>query len=129
LKNWPGRKKRTETTNIFQHGSSFVVMLFAQFSGQNGLRSIENSFNSQGNLLYHLGIAGSEVFKKLFYRILENVPRNNQKKFAFKNPFYAVDATVIGLCMNKFPMHLFVIQILWMQKLMMLLKCTGSGGR
>jgi len=114
--------KQEKADRNFKHFSAwkqFVVMLFAQFSGQNGLRSIENSFNAQRNTFYHLGITdreikrttlayanehrSSEFFEKLFYQLLEKVPRNNQKKCAFKNPFYAVDATVIGLCMNTFP--------------------------
>ncbi len=34
----------------------FVSMLFAQLSGQTGLRDIENSFESISNQLYHMGV-------------------------------------------------------------------------
>lgn len=40
----------------FSSWSHFCTMLFAQFSGQSGLRSMEDGTNKQGKSLYHLGI-------------------------------------------------------------------------
>src|SRR5215469_13613389 len=39
--------------------TQFVAMLFAQISGQHGLRSIEQSMNSQRNAWHHMGIANT----------------------------------------------------------------------
>src|SRR5215469_14915553 len=38
----------------------FICMLFAQISGQHGLRSIEQSMNNQRNSWYHMGINNTE---------------------------------------------------------------------
>ena len=40
--------------------TQFIAMLFAQLSGQHGLRSIEQGMNNQKNSWYHLGITNTE---------------------------------------------------------------------
>jgi hypothetical protein len=40
--------------------TQFVAMLFAQISGQHGLRSIEQGMNSQKSGWYHAGITNTE---------------------------------------------------------------------
>jgi hypothetical protein len=42
----------------FTSWTQFVSMLFAQLSGQSGLRSIEDGINQQRSSLYHLGASG-----------------------------------------------------------------------
>ena len=103
----------------FSSWSHFTTMLFAQLSGQSGLRSIEDGINRQGKALYHLGIPrlvkrstisyantnrSSDLFEQLFYSILKLVPIGKQSHgFKFKNPLYSIDATTIDLCLTLFP--------------------------
>lgn len=103
----------------FTSWSHFVTMLFAQLSGQSGLRSIEDGINQQPRSLYHLGISqpvkrstisyanekrDAKLFEDLFYKLLNQVPTGKQKHgFRFKNPLYSIDATTIDLCLKLFP--------------------------
>jgi hypothetical protein len=103
----------------FTSWAHFVSMLFAQLTGQTGLRSIEDGINQQYASLYHLGLSqkvrrstisyanenrDSALFEDLFYAILEDVHTNRNKHgFKFKNPLYSIDATTIDLCLNLFP--------------------------
>jgi hypothetical protein len=97
--------------------NQFVAMLYAQASGKESLREVSTGFNVQKNTWYHLGVntvarstladANSrrdcEIFEKLFYSLLnrckEIIPDN---KFNFDNPLYALDASVINLCLSVF---------------------------
>ena len=106
-------------TKGFSCWAHFVTMLFAQLSGQSGLRSIEDGINQQQKSLYHLGISQPvkrstisyantnrdyTLYEALFYKILEQVHTENQKHgFRFKNPLYSIDATTIDLCLKLFP--------------------------
>jgi hypothetical protein len=102
----------------FTSWAHFVSMLFAQLSGQHGLRSIEDGINQQQSSLYHLGISRSikrstiayanenrnaALYESLFYAILEHVPQGQRHGFRFKNPLYSIDATTIDLCLTLFP--------------------------
>jgi len=106
--------------------TQFVTMLFSQISGQHGLRSIEQSMNSQRDSWYHMGIANngremkrstlsyanahrdSNLFKALFEALLaETQSINSSHGFRFKNPLYSIDTTVIDLCLKLFPWALF----------------------
>ena len=102
----------------FTSWAQFVCMLFAQLSGQSGLRSIEDGLNQQRESLYHLGISrnvkrstiayanenrDAALFESLFYEILDRVPTGQKHGFRFKNPLYSIDATTIDLCLNLFP--------------------------
>jgi hypothetical protein len=102
----------------FSTWAHFTTMLFAQVSGQNGLRSIENGINHQSSALYHLGIPKlvkrstiysnktreADFFEQLFYTILQKVQKQKQNHgFRFKNPLYSIDATTIDLCLKIFP--------------------------
>lgn len=103
----------------FSSWSHFVTMLFAQLTGQSGLRSIEDGINQQKKSLYHLGIPrlvkrstiayanekrDAKLYEDLFYSILKTVPCDKQTHgFCFKNPLYSIDATTIDLCLNLFP--------------------------
>src|SRR5215469_14783775 len=102
--------------------TQFVTMLFAQISGQHGLRSIEQSMNNQRNCWYHMGISNPErgikrstlsyanarrdsnLFYALFLCLLvEAQSKKEAHGFRFKNPLYSIDATTIDLCLNLFP--------------------------
>ena len=99
----------------FTTWEQFSVMLFAQITNQNGLRSIENSMNQNRNSFYHLGFTkdikkstlsyansnrSCEVFEMLYYSILNTLSRGAVKKF--RKNLCAIDATTIGLNMHAF---------------------------
>jgi hypothetical protein len=102
--------------------TQFVSMLFAQVSGQHGLRSIEKGMNSQKSSWYHLGIESKEREVKrstlsyannrrdagLYEGVFEQVLGEAQKmesphRFRFKNPLGSFDSTIIDLCLKLFP--------------------------
>ena len=102
----------------FSSWAHFVCMLFAQLSGQSGLRSIEDGLNQQRKSFYHLGISrnvkrstiayanenrNAALYEELFYEILDRVPTGQKHGFRFKNPLYSIDATTIDLCLKLFP--------------------------
>ena len=85
-------------------------MLFAQISGKDSLREIENALLANHKRLYHLGMEAvaksilseamnrrnPEIFKALFEEILDRVMAVAPKhKFKFKNPLYAIDSTTM----------------------------------
>lgn len=101
----------------FNCWTQFVAMLYAQLSGQTGLRGIENGIALQSNKLYHLGVIPVkrstlsyannrrpyEIYEKLFYVLLSRLHSQNKKhKFRFKKPLYSVDASTIDLCLSMF---------------------------
>ena len=102
--------------------TQFIAMLYAQISGQHGLRSIESGMNSQKNGWYHMGITNTErevkrstlsyanahrdsdLFKALFESLVteaQSMPCSHD--FRFKNPLYSIDSTIIDLCLKLFP--------------------------
>jgi putative transposase len=102
--------------------TQFVCMLFAQISGQHGLRSIEQSMNNQRNVWYHMGITNTErkvkrstlsyanarrdssLFKALFFTlVLEAQSKKAAHGFKFKNPLYSIDSTTIDVCLKLLP--------------------------
>ena len=100
----------------FSSWKQFAVMAFAQITGQNGLRSIENALNSQMASFYHLGLSSAvkrstisyankihspDFFEALYYQLFSGLDRGARK--VTEKKLYAVDATTIGLCMNDFP--------------------------
>lgn len=102
----------------FSCWDQFSAMLFAQLSGQKGLRGIEAGLETNKNRLYHLGIApvkrstlsyannnrDSKIYEELFYSLLGTLHGKRKKHgFRFKNPLYSVDASTIDLCLNLFP--------------------------
>jgi len=102
--------------------TQFAAMLFAQISGQHGLRSIEQGMNSQKNSWYHMGISNTEreikrstlsyanthrdaeLYKSLFENLVAEAQSMPGKHgFKFKNPLYSIDSTVIDLSLELFP--------------------------
>lgn len=97
--------------------NQLTTLLYAQASGKESLREIEQGLAINDSRLYHLGLphvkrstlADSnqrrdyKIFEGLFYKILERCKDYTPKhKFRFKNPLYSLDATVIGLCLSVF---------------------------
>lgn len=95
----------------------FTAMLFAQFTGQTGLRGIENGLEANKQSLYHTGAKvvsrttlsyanthrPAAIYEELFYSLFAKVAKHSTKhRLRFKNPLYSVDATTIDLCLNMF---------------------------
>jgi hypothetical protein len=98
--------------------NQFTAMVFAQYTNQSSLKSIESGLLANNRCLYHLGISKTSkstlayanenrdyrVYEHLFYHIYEKVkqlaPRH---RFRFSNKLSSVDATTIDLCKTSFP--------------------------
>ena len=103
----------------FTTWNQLSVLLYAQASGKNSLRDIQNGFAAQSRHLYHLGLPAGiakstladananrdyRIYEKLFYSLLDRCRSMTPKhRFRFKNPLYLLDATVIDLCLATFP--------------------------
>lgn len=98
--------------------NQLTVLLYAQISGKDSLRDIENGLLAQTNKIYHLGLQSVkrstlsdanntrnwQIYESLFYELLERCKRITPKHgFKFKNPLHSIDATVIDLCLSEFP--------------------------
>jgi len=102
----------------FKCRSWFIANLYAQISGKDSLREIETALKTQKSKWYHLGLSNISrstlahanqhrhygICESLFYRFLARcrdlTPRH---KFKFQNPLFALDASVIDLCLSLFP--------------------------
>ena len=104
--------------------NQLMVMLYAQLTGKDSLRDIQQGLNLRDSKLYHLGIKSiarstisransnrsCKIFENLFYALLgkcnELAFANNhikREKFKFNNPIYAIDGSNIDLCLSLFP--------------------------
>lgn len=101
----------------FNCWNQLTTLLYAQASGKDSLREIEQGLQVQDSKRYHLGLPkikrstladanqkrSYQIYETLFYKILKRcqglTPRH---KFKFKNPLYTLDATTIDLCLNSF---------------------------
>lgn len=109
-------------TKYFTGWQQLITLLFAQAGRKDSLRDIETSLSVHYRKWYHIGLKGIkrstlsdamhnrpyEIFEGLFYIMLDKcksvTPRH---KFKFKNPLYALDSTVIDLCLSIFPWATF----------------------
>jgi len=95
----------------------FSTHLYAQIRCKESLRDIETSLNQHRTKWAHLGLrtvskstlsdANSRIsytlFESMFYECLSKCTNFSAKrKFKFKNPLFALDSTVIDLCLNIF---------------------------
>jgi len=103
----------------FSTENQLSVLLYAQATEKDSLRAIETglrvqnrSWNSLGltsvarNTLAHAnGKRSWEIFESLFYSLLKKCQNLTfgTAEFSFKNELYALDATVIDLCLSLFP--------------------------
>ena len=103
----------------FTAWQQLVVLLYAQASGKDSLRAIQNGLSAHPEHLYHLGIEQSvarstladanarrpsSIFESLFYSLFERCAALAPKhRFHFKNKLYSIDATIIELCLSLFP--------------------------
>lgn len=116
-----GRAQRSGANYYTKHFTAWnqlLVNLYAQARQMKSLRDIETSFKLHQGCWYHLGVVNvarstlsyanqkrdSRLFEQTFYELLEKCRTLTPKhKFKFKNPLYALDATVIDLCLSVFP--------------------------
>lgn len=101
----------------FDCWDQLTTLLYAQASGKDSLRDIEQSLSVNDSRLYHLGLPSIKrstlaesnqnrsykMFQDLFYKLLGRCQSLTPKhKFRFKNPLYSLDATFINLCLTSF---------------------------
>lgn len=108
----------------FKSRDQLLVMIFAQLTYREGLRSIESSLNSQRAKLYHMGIRceqiarntlakANEVRDYKIYESLANLLTIRAKElysedkilddFEFNKSIYALDSSVINICLSLAP--------------------------
>ncbi|MBK8576541.1 MAG: DUF4372 domain-containing protein [Elusimicrobia bacterium] len=103
----------------FTTWNQLTVMLYAQASGKESLREIEQGLETQESKTYHVGLTGPvrrttladangrrkwDIFRGVFGELLTRCRSVTPKhKFRFKNPLYSIDSTVISLCLSLFP--------------------------
>lgn len=102
----------------FSCWSQFVVLLYAQIRGLKSLREIETGLRVQAGKWYHLGLRSVSrstisdsngkrdwrIWEGLFYRTLSRCrDLTPGHKFRFKNPLYALDSTLVSLCLSLYP--------------------------
>lgn len=93
------------------------IHLFAHIAGKDSLRDISSSLSAQKKKLHRVGLCevpkstlayanehrSCEVFEELFYALLDRCTKNARTgKFRFHNPIYAMDSTLIDLCLSVF---------------------------
>jgi len=109
-------------SRTFSCWDQYLSMAFAQLTYRESLRDIEACLRSNSKQLYHMGIKGNisktnleRANKTKDYRIFESVALNlinyavslfDKKDLIFNelnNALYALDSTVIDLCLSLFP--------------------------
>jgi len=99
----------------------FLCLAYAQLSGRESLRDIENMPNSHRDKLYHVGIRGAvsrstladanerrdwRIFQDLGHVLIgiaQGLYRDEPIAVELKQPLYAFDSTVVDLCLSLFP--------------------------
>jgi hypothetical protein len=114
-----GQHKGDAYVKKFTCWQQLLTLLYAQATGKDSLREIETGLLAHSNKWYHLGLESVtrsnlsyangkrpyRIYESLFYELLKQCrqfcPVHN--RFAFENPLYSMDATVISLCLSVFP--------------------------
>jgi len=112
-------------TKHFTTKNQLTVLLYAQAKGKESLRDIEQGLKVQDSTFYHLGVTNVsrstlsrvnesrpyDIYESLFYELLKKCrsfsANVSETSFTFRNDLYALDATVIELCLNLFPWATF----------------------
>jgi len=102
----------------FSCWNQYTALLYAQASGKESLREIEQGLHLNNRRLYHLGLPqlkrstladanqrrSYQIYETVFYQLLKQckdiAPTH---KFRFKHPLHTLDATTIDLCLSSFP--------------------------
>ena len=94
-----------------------AVHLFAQIRQKDSLRDILLGLSQHQNAWYHVGIHSIarstisdannridyRVYEHLFYQMLTKCQFGKSHRFSFENKLYALDATIIDLCLELIP--------------------------
>lgn len=123
FKNFVGQHNADKYTKKLSCWNQLTIMLYAQATEKDSLRDIETGLRIQDSRWYHLGlntVARStlstanakrpwNIYESLFYKVLERCGNLNSglTQFSFQNDLYALDASVIDLCLNLFPWAAF----------------------
>jgi transposase len=104
----------------FSAWSHFICMAYAQLTRRRGLRDLVACLNSQHTKLYHAGLRqrvsrstlaeanelrDARLFEALGQRLITqalDLHRTDAMPLGLQEPLYAMDATVIDLCLNLF---------------------------
>ena len=116
-------EKAVEKTSADRYCKGFTALkqfktcLYAQISGKDSLRTIEDGLLAEKKRLYHLGMEvvskstladamnrrSPEIFEAIFNELLERITKlTANHKRRFKNPVYAIDSTTIDLCLSTY---------------------------
>jgi hypothetical protein len=105
-------------TKKYSAWNELTVLMYAQATGKDSLREVETGLTTHENAWYHLGIKSAKrstiseaherrsykIFESTFYDLLTHCTDVTPKRrFTFKNPLYALDSTMIELCLTLFP--------------------------
>lgn len=108
-------------THEFSAWSQFICMAYAQLTRREGLRDLVACLNSQAPKLYHLGLRhrvarstladanerrSFELFESLGQRLIQMALEKHASEphvLDLKERLYAMDSTVIDLCLSLFP--------------------------
>ena len=97
--------------------NQFAAMVFAQYTNQSSLKSIESGLLTNKSCLYHLGISKTSkstlayanekrdyrMYEHLFYHLYGKVKHIAPKhRFRFSNKLSSIDATTIDLCKTSY---------------------------
>tara|TARA_B100000315_G_scaffold235803_1_gene251020 strand:+ start:237 stop:1397 length:1161 start_codon:yes stop_codon:yes gene_type:complete len=109
--------KSDRYVKYFTTKALFVVHLYSQIRKKDSLRDIVCGLEQHQSKWYHIGLQNIkrstisdannrisyEVYESLFYAMLKKChPLTQYTKFTFKNPLYAIDSSVIDLCLSVF---------------------------
>lgn len=101
----------------FKTKALFVVHLYAQIRKKDSLRDIICGLEQHQSKWYHIGLekvkrstmreannrVPYQVYESLFYTMLKKCDSiTQQTTFKFKNPLYALDSSIIDLCLSVF---------------------------
>ncbi len=116
----------------FKSRDHLLVMIFAQLTYRESLRSIEVSLNSQSTKLYHMGIRCSKIARNTLakanevrdYKIYEELAnfltirakelyRNDKilNDLEFDKSIYAIDSSIINICLSLAPWAKYMEQL------------------
>jgi len=111
-------EKADKNVRNFGTWDMLKVLLIAQFSQKKGIRDIVTSLRSRSNYWAHLGLKSlsrnnlsnslmkrsSAVFEKAFYALYAKMIREGyhryDKRFETENKIFAIDSTVVSLCLS-----------------------------
>ena len=109
--------KTDRYVKYFKTKSLFVVHLYSQIRKKDSLRAIVCGLEQHQKKWYHIGLEKIkrstisdannripyQVYESLFYSLLKKCKGlTPQTSFRFKNPLYALDSSIIDLCLSVF---------------------------